>query len=86
MLKFLDLTLTSAPASGFTDVPERAKGAVNALKAAGITSGKSATEFGAQDFITRGEFAVWIQKGFELQAGTRSISIRLMLHQNMQKL
>ncbi|MBB6446074.1 S-layer homology domain-containing protein [Bacillus benzoevorans] len=70
----LGLNTTSAPDAGFTDVPQRAKGAVNALKAAGITSGKTATTFGAQDFITRGELAVWIQKGFKLEAGTQSLA------------
>ena len=32
---FLDLDTKNAPDSGFKDVPERAKGAVNALKEAG---------------------------------------------------
>ena len=72
--KVLGLNTTSAPAAGFTDVPERAKGAVNALKAAGITSGKSASIFGAQDYITRGELAIWIQKGFGLQAGHEALA------------
>jgi hypothetical protein len=72
--KVLDLNTTSAPDAGFTDVPARAKGAVNALKAAGITSGKSATTFGAQDYITRGELAVWIQKGFGLEAGYQNLA------------
>jgi len=38
----LKLDIKNAPNSGFKDVPERAKGAVNALKQAGITSGKAA--------------------------------------------
>lgn len=70
----LGLNTTSAPNAGFTDVPARAQGAVNALKAAGITSGKSATTFGAQDYITRGELAVWIQKGFGLEAGYQNLA------------
>ena len=71
--KALDLDTKNAPEAGFTDVPNRAKGAVNALKKAGITSGKSATEFGANDLITRGELAIWIQKGFKLEAGTQAL-------------
>jgi 5'-nucleotidase / UDP-sugar diphosphatase len=63
----LELDTKGAPNSGFTDVPARAKGAVNALKAAGITSGKNAKIFGANDNITRGEIAIWLQKGFGLQ-------------------
>ena len=37
----LGLDTENAPDSGFKDVPERAKGAVNALKEAGITNGKT---------------------------------------------
>ena len=47
--------------------PKRAKGAINALKEAGITNGKSADQFGSRDSITRGELAIWLQKGFDLK-------------------
>ncbi|MEH6942738.1 S-layer homology domain-containing protein [Bacillus sp. JJ722] len=67
LVKVLGLDIEKAPAAGFTDVPERAVKYVNALKAAGITSGKSATKFGSDQLITRGELAVWIQKGFQLE-------------------
>ena len=60
VVKALGLNVDSAPASGFTDVPARAEKEVNALKAAGITAGKSTTTFGAQDNITRGELAKWL--------------------------
>lgn len=73
LVKVLGLDTEKAPASGFTDVPARAAKEVNALKAAGITSGKTATQFGANDLITRGELAVWIQKGFELK-GTSEVT------------
>jgi trimeric autotransporter adhesin len=69
----LGLDTEKAPAGGFTDVPERAVGAVNALKAAGITSGKTATTFDADSNITRGELAIWIQKGFKLE-GTSTLA------------
>ena len=62
----LDLDTENAPDSGFTDVPERAKGAVNALKEAKITKGKTTESFGSDNLITRGELAIWIQTGFEL--------------------
>ncbi len=65
--KVVGLDTENAPAAGFTDVPARAQGAVNALKAAGITSGKSTTSFGAQDLITRGELAIWIDRAFNLE-------------------
>lgn len=58
-----------APASGFKDVPARAAVAVNSLKAAGVVSGKSTTNFGSQDNITRGEAAIMLQKAFDLKAG-----------------
>ena len=51
-------------------MPDRAKGAVNALKKAGITAGKATDQFGAQDLITRGELAISIQKGFQLKGNT----------------
>ncbi|MBA2175503.1 5'-nucleotidase C-terminal domain-containing protein [Halobacillus locisalis] len=63
----LGLDTEEVDESGFTDVPERGQGAVSALKAAGITNGKSETSFGSQDEITRGELAIWIQKGFGLK-------------------
>jgi 5-hydroxyisourate hydrolase-like protein (transthyretin family) len=63
----LELDIENAPASGFTDVPARAQGHVNALKEAGITSGKTTTKFDAESPITRGELAIWIQRGFELE-------------------
>lgn len=42
----------------FTDVPERAIWAVSALEAMGVVKGKTATTFGSNDTITRGEFAI----------------------------
>ncbi|WP_282154536.1 5'-nucleotidase C-terminal domain-containing protein [Cytobacillus gottheilii] len=68
----LGLDTDNAPASGFTDVPDRAAGAVNALKAAGITSGKTATSFGSSSEITRGELAIWLQRGFKLKGSADS--------------
>lgn len=70
----LGLDTEKAPAGGFTDVPERAVGAVNALKAAGITSGKTATTFDANANITRGELAIWITNGFKLKATSTSVA------------
>ncbi|MCH1625103.1 S-layer homology domain-containing protein [Ferdinandcohnia quinoae] len=65
--KVLGLDVNAAPASGFKDVPSRAVKYVNAIKAAGITSGKTPTQFDADSQITRGELAIWIQKGFDLK-------------------
>lgn len=68
--KVLGLDTEKAPTSGFKDVPVRAQSAVNALKAAGITSGKTSVFFDSNSPITRGEVAIWIQKGFTLQGET----------------
>ena len=67
LVKALGLDVEKAPASGFTDVPARAVKEVNALKEAGITNGKTETTFAAQDLITRGELAIWLQRAFELK-------------------
>ena len=73
LVKVLGLDTEKAPASGFTDVPSRAVKEVNALKAAGITSGKTETTFNSDALITRGELAVWIQRAFELK-GTADVT------------
>jgi len=66
----LDLDTEGAEASGFTDVPSRGVGAVNALKEAGITNGKTATSFASYQTITRGELAIWLQNGFGLEGSS----------------
>ncbi|MFL0362287.1 S-layer homology domain-containing protein [Pseudobacillus sp. 179-B 2D1 NHS] len=66
LAKALNLNTTAAPNAGFTDVPKRAQGAVNALKAAGIISGKTDTRFGADDELTRGEMAIIISRAYKL--------------------
>ncbi|MGM7634694.1 S-layer homology domain-containing protein [Bacillus sp. Hm123] len=62
----LKLDTKNAPDAGFTDVSARGKGAVNALKAAGIINGKTETKFGANDPLTRGEMAKIITKAYDL--------------------
>ncbi len=71
----LGLTNTKAPDAGFTDVPSRAKAAVNSLKQAGIINGKSATRFGFEDSLKRGEFALMMTKSaaYALKGDTESI-------------
>ncbi|MGB3261915.1 S8 family serine peptidase [Paenisporosarcina sp.] len=68
LAKELGLNTETAKASGFTDVPERAIGAVNALKEAGIVGGKTTTRFGAYDTLTRGEVAIILQRGYKLSS------------------
>lgn len=62
-----------APSSGFTDVPTRGALAINSLKAAGVTSGKSATSFDFNGDITRGEAAVFLANAFELEGNTANV-------------
>ena len=68
------LDIDAAPDSGFTDVPPRAKEAVNALKAAGITDGRTTTTFDSEALITRGELAIWLQRAFELEPGNEELA------------
>ncbi len=60
----------NAPAAGFSDVPKRGALAVNSLKKAGVISGKTATKFGFEENITRGEAAIMLANAFDLKAGT----------------
>lgn len=69
LAKELSLNTADAKPSGFSDVPERAAGAVNALKQAGIIGGKTAARFGSSDSLTRGEVALILQRAYKLEAG-----------------
>ena len=66
VVKALGLEDKVAPQSGFTDVPDRAKNAVNMLKFLGVIDGKSETHFGAQDHMTRSEMAKIMALTYEL--------------------
>ncbi|MGN7408097.1 S-layer homology domain-containing protein [Sporosarcina sp. SAFN-010] len=50
----------------FKDVPSRATGAVKALSEQGIMKGKSATSFGSNDQLTRGEIALILTRAYKL--------------------
>ncbi|MCJ1908244.1 S-layer homology domain-containing protein [Planococcus ruber] len=65
--KALKLDVNAPADSGFTDVPKRAKNYVDALKAAGIVNGKTATTFASDQEITRGEAAIMLAKAFNLK-------------------
>lgn len=56
----------------FTDVNARYKDAVAALASNGVTNGKSATEFGTNDPLTRGAFAIFIYKAEMIGTGPSS--------------
>lgn len=55
------------PDSGFTDVPESYKWAVDFLVSQGIVSGKSPTYFGSQDSTSRAQMAKIITNTYNLQ-------------------
>ena len=61
----LGLESHGAPDSGFEDVPEYAKNAVDMLKFLGIVNGKSETSFGGYDSLTRAEMAKMIAGTFD---------------------
>lgn len=67
------LNNTDAKASGFKDVPTRGALAINSLKAAGIVNGKTTTNFGFEDSITRGEAAIMLQRAFELTGDVKDV-------------
>ncbi|MFJ7933269.1 S-layer homology domain-containing protein [Sporosarcina sp. NPDC096371] len=56
----LGISNGDAPASGFVDVPKRGMAAINALKEKGIIGGKSATKFGFDELLKRGEVALML--------------------------
>ncbi|MBW3110248.1 S-layer homology domain-containing protein [Bacillus sp. MCCB 382] len=62
----LDLVGEEAPDAGFKDVPKRAQHAVNILKKHGIINGKTATSFGSEDPLTRGEMAIIMARAYQL--------------------
>ena len=68
LAKALELDTDNVKSAGFTDVPERAEKYVNALKAATIINGKTATQFGSEAEITRGEVAIMLANAYDLKA------------------
>ncbi|MBF4501401.1 S-layer homology domain-containing protein [Savagea sp. SN6] len=69
----LDLNKPGSPDAGFSDVPARAKDAVNALKAKGIINGKTDTRYGANDVLTRGEVALILASAYNLKGDANSV-------------
>ncbi|MGG0645303.1 S-layer homology domain-containing protein [Sporosarcina gallistercoris] len=68
-----DDEIKNAPASTFKDVPARATKYVSALKAKGIINGKTATSFGSDLSITRGEAAIMLSKAYEIEGDTANV-------------
>ena len=71
--KALELDGANSPDSGFTDVPARAAKSVNALKEAKLINGKSATKFGSEDNLTRGEVSLILQKAYDLKGNANNV-------------
>lgn len=66
LAKILKLDTSDETAPSFIDTPKRSWGSINALKKAGIVSGKSNVYYGANDNVTRGEMALMIQRAYQL--------------------
>ncbi|MGB3261605.1 5'-nucleotidase C-terminal domain-containing protein [Paenisporosarcina sp.] len=67
----LQLNVKSAPKSPFTDINARIEGAVNALYASKIISGKTATSFNPDSYMTRGEMSKALANAYKI-SGTAS--------------
>lgn len=67
--KALKLDTVNAPDADFTDVNSRVEGAVNAIVAAGIASGKTESTFAPDANITRAEMAKILVNAYKLKAG-----------------
>ena len=76
LAKALKLPLGSAPDAGFKDVPKRAEAAVNALVKAGILSGKTATSFGSDQTLTRGELAIILTRALKLSGDSTALTFK----------
>ncbi|WP_338751886.1 5'-nucleotidase C-terminal domain-containing protein [Bacillus sp. FJAT-52991] len=73
LAKALKLDIENVEDAGFTDVPARAKGYVNALKKAGIVDGKTETKFAPDQNITRGEAALMLAEAYDLKGDDKKL-------------
>ena len=71
MARALKIDNKKVPKAGFKDVPKASEKAVNSLVHAGILE-KNGKTFGSKNALTRGEFAVWIAKAFNLKGSTET--------------
>jgi hypothetical protein len=62
--------ISAAPASNFTDVPDRGKIYVDALKSKGYVNGSSATAFNSYANISRGEVALILAEAYDIEGNT----------------
>jgi hypothetical protein len=65
-----DGEISDAPASAFTDVPDRAKIYVDALKFKGYVNGSTATAFNSYANISRGEVALILAEAYDITGKT----------------
>ena len=74
----LGLTESGTVNTKFTDVPKRATAAIHSLKQAGIINGKSASYFGFEDNIKRGEVALMLTQAaaYNLQGNVEYIHFK----------
>ena len=74
----LDLPDSEAENTKFSDVPKRAAAAIHSLKQAGIINGKSASYFGFEDNLKRGEVALMLTQAaaYNLQGNVKNIHFK----------
>lgn len=66
--------LSNVKDSGFTDVPDRAKNYVDALKENNILNGISATKFGSSNEIKRGDVARILAKAYDIRGNENNVT------------
>jgi hypothetical protein len=62
--------ISAAPASNFSDVPDRGKIYVDALKFKGYVNGSTATTFNSYANISRGEVAMILAEAYDIEGNT----------------
>lgn len=65
--------IDNAPKSTFGDVPTRAAKQISALKKKGILDGKTATSFGSEAPITRGEAAIMLSRAYGVEGDAANV-------------
>ncbi|ANU27520.1 endonuclease [Planococcus versutus] len=77
LTRIMDLEITGNEKSPFKDIsklPELYRNQINAAYQAGIVNGVTTTEFKPTEFITRAQFALMLNRVYEMKNGTYKVS------------
>lgn len=77
LTRIMDLEITGNEQSPFKDIarlPEEYRNQINAAYQAGIVNGVTATEFKPTDFITRAQFALMLNRVYEMKHGKYEVT------------